>query len=73
MNTQFVQLNECWIVQYVRMSLSIQRLPDESVVIISGTIVEVVISNTEWSWAVKSELCKKLIWDLSKYHRYVMV
>ena len=48
MTTQFVQLNEC-LMYSVRMSLSIQRLPDESVVIISGTIVEVIVSNTELS------------------------
>ena len=29
------------------LSVSIQELPDESVVIISGTIVEVIVTNTE--------------------------
>ena len=53
MNTQFMKLNECsieYFVQYsvrISMTMSIQRLPDESVVIISGTTVEVIVSNTE--------------------------
>ena len=40
--------------------MSIQELPDESVVIISGTIVEVIVSKTEWgSWAAKVNCVQK--------------
>ena len=61
MSTLFVQLNECSVLNKHSLSRSIQRLPDESVVITKGTIVEIIVSNTEWSWAVKSELFTKLL------------
>ena len=64
MNIQFVRV-QLFSMYSVRMSPSIQRLPDESVVITSSTIVEVIVSNTELSWAVKSdhELCTKLLFE----------
>ena len=40
--------------------MSLQELPVESVVIVSGTIADVIVSIAEWSWTAKSELCAKL-------------